>query len=480
MDVSSTQNAFDGCLGMFSGNTSRLQGQNELQAQRQQSLQNLLSKPLAVRTASGNLQPIPTPNEMDRIIAKEMTDLSIQERELAENDVHGIGNEGEENPLQLQTGLLQLEHHLDYMKKGTVYEEAETQDFNYVSNRKFRLMFLRADRYNPKEAAERMIRFFDLKKSLFGTEKLVKDITMDDFDEDDMETLRSGYMQLPSYCDMAGRTLVVGMLKLRKMKTEVNASRVAFYIFMVATESEETQKRGMVCVYYLLDATNFSSVTGKLRSTMPVHIASLHLCYNDITQYAVTCMGVYALNPRIKVRFRPHFGSHIECQYALTTFGIPRQALPVSASGEMFTDQHQCWIESRWDYEQNHKVSTRRSPGESETSSHVAKISWSCQDSPVHTSSLESVTSSSFVIQPNDVLFGRGKTVVEHPGNLRFRKIVGMQMEQYEAASRLEKTCITEKIVQTIQESDGRFLKRDVGGDWEEVDQETADRKSVV
>ena len=85
-------------------------------------------------------------------------------------------------------------------------------------------------------------------------------------------------------------------------------SRVAFYIFMVAAESEEAQKRGMVCVYYLLDATNFSSVTGKLRSTMPIHIASLHLCYNDITQYAVTCMGVYALNPRIKVRFRPHFG----------------------------------------------------------------------------------------------------------------------------------------------------------------------------
>lgn len=167
----------------------------------------------------------------------------------------------------------------------------------------------------------------------------------------------------------------------------------------------------------------------------------------------------------------------MECQYALTTFGIPRQALPVSASGEMYTDQHQCWIESRWDYEQNHKLLSRKSPAESESSGNVPKISWSCDDSAAHASSLDSVTSSSFVIQPNDVLFGRGKTVVEHPGNIRFRKIVGMQMDQYEAASRLEKTCITEKIVQTIHESDGRFLKRDVGGDWEEVDQETARKK---
>ena len=79
-------------------------------------------------------------------------------------------------------------------------------------------MFLRADRYDPREAAERMIRFLDLKKELFGTQKLVKEITLDDFDEDDMETLRSGYMQVPPYKDMAGRTILVGMLKLRKMK----------------------------------------------------------------------------------------------------------------------------------------------------------------------------------------------------------------------------------------------------------------------
>ena len=73
-------------------------------------------------------------------------------------------------------------------------------------------------------------------------------------------------------------------------------------------ESEEAQKVGAVMVYYLLDATNFSSVTGKLRTTMPVHFAALHLCYNDITQYAVTCIGVYSLNHSTKVRFRPHFG----------------------------------------------------------------------------------------------------------------------------------------------------------------------------
>lgn len=105
------------------------------------------------------------------------------------------------------------------------------------------------------------------------------------------------------------------------------------------------------------------------------------------------------------------------------------------------------------------------------------RVSWTSEE-PLHHGIMNSeIGSGHILIQPNDVLFGRGKTVVEHPGNLKFRNIVGMQMDEYEAASRMEKTSMTEKIVQMVKESDGRFLKRDDGGDWEEVDQETARRK---
>lgn len=165
----------------------------------------------------------PTPVEMDRIIAQEMTGLSIQERENAENDVHGISASGEENPLFVESCLLQMNRHLQQLKLGTVYQEAEEMKPSYVNDRALRLKFLRADRYSPKEAAERMIRFFDLKKSLFGSEKLVKEITLLDLSADDMETMRSGYMQVSPCKDMVGRSIVVGMLKLRKIKVKDNA-----------------------------------------------------------------------------------------------------------------------------------------------------------------------------------------------------------------------------------------------------------------
>jgi hypothetical protein len=137
----------------------------------------------------------------------------------------GVGSGNEEDVLSLQSNLLQMQIHLDNIKKGTVYEEAERIDSTYSRNRDLRLMFIRADRYNPQEAAARMVRWFELKKSLFGSEKLCKTITLDDLNEDDMECLRSGYMQLPPFRDMAGRVIAVGMMKLRKMKNKDNVVR---------------------------------------------------------------------------------------------------------------------------------------------------------------------------------------------------------------------------------------------------------------
>eukprot|EP00934_Nitzschia_sp_Nitz4_P002914 Nitzschia sp. Nitz4//scaffold95_size97785//49428//50956//NITZ4_004668-RA/size97785-augustus-gene-0.99-mRNA-1//1//CDS//3329560475//2904//frame0 len=421
-------------------------------------------------------------HDVDRIIAKEMTELSVQERESAENDVHGISN-GEEDPLFMESRLLLMNRFLQQLKPGSVFQEAESMNPQYVSDRRFRLKFLRADRYNSKEAAERMIRFFEVKKDLFGSAKLVKDITLSDFSDDDMDTLRSGYMQVAPRTDAVGRSIMVGMLKLRVCKETNNAARVAFYTFMAMSESEETQQKGVVLIYYLLDADNFSgSFTGKLRASVPLHFASMHLCYNNITQYAVTCLGVYACSPRTKVRTRPHYGSHVECQYILNTFGVPREALPVDASGVTNLDQHELWIAQRLVLDAEWERAHSGSPGifldsKSESSSTGSgaspfKINWA---SPTSTVALPQ--SPGMEIHPNDVLFGRGKTVVEHPGNLRFRTIVGMKMDEYEAASRLEKTCMTENIVQLVKDSRGRFLKRDDGGDWEEVDDETARKK---
>ena len=178
----------------------------------------------------------------------------------------------------------------------------------------------------------------------------------------------------------------------------------------------------------------------------------------------------------------PSLGSHQECQYALCTFGIPKQALPVSSSGEMRIDEHLMWIRDR-----RYLEAQRR---QQEMERVVAMHSDNCVPPiPLWTSSPQTEQQShksrhqisnadeDITFHPNDVLFGRGKSVVEHDGNAKFRNLVSEYAEEFDKASRHEKTLLTETIVHQIKVSGARFLKRDDGGEWEEVDHETARKK---
>jgi hypothetical protein len=165
---------------------------------------------------------IPTLEEIDALIAREMNRMSLEEREKALADVHGIGEVEEEDGAFVSSCLEELEIHLQTIKQETAYALAEAMSRHYVSAQNFRMLFLRADRYAPKDAAERMVRFFELKKSLFGAEKLVKDITLDDLDEDDMDTLGTGCVQVSPLTDMTGRPIFVVLLKLRRYKLVEN------------------------------------------------------------------------------------------------------------------------------------------------------------------------------------------------------------------------------------------------------------------
>jgi len=80
--------------------------------------------------------------------------------------------------------------------------------------------------------------------------------------------------------------------------------------------------------------------------------------------------------------------------------------------------------------------------------------------------------------QPLDVLLGRGRRNAFHPGNRRFQATIEMNQARFNAAaSKLEKTRISQEIVNLISER-GRFLKFDrERGRWVEVDDEVARTK---
>jgi len=126
----------------------------------------------------------------------------------------------------------------------------------------------------------------------------------------------------------------------------------------------------------------------------------------------------------------------MECIYDLMTFGIPSDILPITPTGELKFDAHEELV----------RRLRRRDDG--------------CVKRIVLPGGL-------------DVLLGRGKPLQKHPGNLRYHHFVESYQDEYETASKLEKTNLSKRIVQAMKESGGRFLKQDDAG-WMEIDDDTA------
>jgi hypothetical protein len=155
-----------------------------------------------------------TLQENDKLIAHALGQLSLEEREKACYDIHGVSDEVSEEPEFVEKKLNETRDALLKIKaKLSAATEAlrlaETINPAYVDHRKFLLTFLRVDLFDAEKAAGRIARYLDWKLSLFGREKLCKPITLDDLQKEDLTILKKGYFQMLPERDGAGRAVWV-------------------------------------------------------------------------------------------------------------------------------------------------------------------------------------------------------------------------------------------------------------------------------
>jgi hypothetical protein len=155
---------------------------------------------------------LPDPADTDKLLSSELQELSLQERNRIYDEVHGVADAVEEDIEFIETCLADLSLHINRIRKRSAYERALFMFPRYVKDRAFRLSFLRAERFDTKDAAKRMVNFFQLKLDLFGLDKLVKDITLDDLDETARGTIALGETgQVLSTLDRSGRHVLIFM-----------------------------------------------------------------------------------------------------------------------------------------------------------------------------------------------------------------------------------------------------------------------------
>ena len=259
--------------------------------------------------------------------------------------------------------------------------------------------------------------------------------------------------------------------------TQLLQGRVMFYS---QASDVETQKRGWVNIIYMSDKVspkvgNFPGMVtmrNMLSQSLPCRVASLHLFLQNSAFVPIIQFVVTIASRDSKVRMKIHDGmlvaltrhgfafklghsltlrndfltlskgSPFEFTYALMTFGIHQNSLPLTEQGDLKLKNNLDWIK-------------RRKQAENYAKAGIFAV----------------VLPSRF-----DILVGKGKPNQWHTGNIRLHNLVDELLSDYEDCNKREREEMVDGILQTIRLKSGRFLSCETGV-WMEVPAEDAQEK---
>eukprot|EP00980_Cylindrotheca_fusiformis_P029143 scaffold22737_cov120-Cylindrotheca_fusiformis.AAC.6 len=211
------------------------------------------------------------------------------------------------------------------------------------------------------------------------------------------------------------------------------------------SEDEETQKKGFIFVWNRISISdrheNFRRALAlrllDVFQVLPIRLACLHYCYNSSSPFLAVLAS--AAKSVIRVRIRTHRGSHTECLYKLMSFGILVQEFPFTEDGCIQLANQIKWLERR-------------------------------RKKEAYLSKNPQVKGAVDLPSNHDVLWGEGKQIFWHPGNILLHELVEAYDEQYNRLSKDGKTNLADQLVSVVQGYSGRFLNLDSkSGMWVEV-----------
>jgi hypothetical protein len=145
-------------------------------------------------------------------LSSKLNNMSLADRSQGLHDLHGVADLEEETPQMLESKMQEMNICLSNVaslrleEDSSAYYWAVEMSPDYVEHLK--LQCLRTDLYKAREAAMRVIRFFDHKRRLFGEQKVVQEICFRDLDAETADLVERGFVQLLPQRDRAGRAIM--------------------------------------------------------------------------------------------------------------------------------------------------------------------------------------------------------------------------------------------------------------------------------
>jgi hypothetical protein len=298
----------------------------------------------------------------------EQEHLTESERLEAWSDVYGKTNPLKETPEMLQSAQQLLEEELQNIPNKQAYLDAVAACPDVVRSESPALRFLRCEKYNAALAAERLIRYWDMRKVVFG-EKAYLPMTLHGgcLSETDVENLKLGHFCiLPP--DNYGRA-VLYECRGHLDDTGLNYAsllRSQLYMIHVALEQESAQTRGVVivCNNRGILPNHFSRKHEKLLwtgivSCLPIQVRAIHCCYPKSYMDLFLPVLKQIFGRHLRLRHVVHEdGSEIDAKYSLKQYGFEEESLPHPFLGTYKLDSN-AWVTERGKLEEERRKEKR-------------------------------------------------------------------------------------------------------------------------
>jgi len=237
--------------------------------------------------------------------------------------------------------------------------------------------------------------------------------------------------------------------------------RCIWYVISAVEDDPVMQQKGIVTVVYFGGQWKSSPLhfirlgTGFPMDAIPIHLVSHHFLCVDTSSNDVIPRVRNLLAKDSRTRVRLHFGSSLELEYAMRTFGI-------DISRQLFQDD-------KGDEQSIEKDIQRRQQLDDE---------WRRSEAPYR----ESTSPVALLPNPQDILSGRSKLVTTWSGNVMYHKLIEKHVHRYLDAQdggldRIDKTLISVDILLLLRNQyQSRFLARE-NATWVVIDDSDAQKK---
>ncbi|KAG7340612.1 hypothetical protein IV203_024155 [Nitzschia inconspicua] len=409
-----------------------------------------------------------SPEALDSLMAREVSQLSFIDRSSIYEEIHGVQSLAiQETPELIRQSLLSFQHEIDIFRgKKSAYDDAMTAGSRYVCSNELRIKFLRADFFDPKKAVARFLLRLENLFDFFGPVALQRPLQYSDLGRKETELLRKGFIQILPTRDRAGRLVEVANFRTEFWEADKDTrAKVIMYFEDAISEDMETQKNGLVVIVAWDDRLNMAAgisttqedydVMVRVKASTPYRWSAVHICVPEgplSRLYRAFILLTFGQESRVRARVYPGF--NMETQYKLLTFGINVLDIPITHTGSIKLKNHLQWIKTRRAIDEARKQGVN------------------------FAGTLHPGT--------NDVLFSKGGNQ-NHHGNYEFRSLIEnlLSQERYKnvfisrcnrcTSDREQRESIRYEIIRQIRARGGRFLALDKGGWWVELPIESSD-----